>query len=263
MKRTLFLIIIFFINTGVTNAQNVAKKRSDWDKKIVTHNPVWDLGRDRNISSAAQRYDVLNYDLNFTIFPQEKYVKGNASITLIALAEIDTFLCFDFAGLELDSVLLNKVKVESYIEYETLFIHIPTAISTNDTTVAQIFYHGTPEKGLYSRENKNGERVLYSFNEPFDAHYWFPCKDDPSDKALLDMKVTVPKTYFVLSNGLLIDEGNLEQDMKYWYWQESYPIATYLISLVAGPYVIVDQEYSWQSKSMPLQYSVVDSTGNR
>ena len=43
-----------------------------------------------------------------------------------------------------------------------------------------------------------------------------------------DLIITIDENQIVVSNGLLIDEINLENNLKQYHWKESYPIATYL-----------------------------------
>ncbi len=119
-----------------------------------------------------------------------------------------------------------------------------------------VYYHGRPAKGIYFRTNSYGDTVIYSHNEPYDARYWIPCKDDPSDKALLDFTIKIPEKYIPLSNGVVMEDVVSADGFRTIHWRESLPIATYLISVAAAPYTIVDYDYFWEQSQMPLQYYV-------
>jgi aminopeptidase N len=129
-------------------------------------------------------------------------------------------------------------------------------LSSGDSGTFIIFYQGTPRYGLFRSYNFAGDTVIYSHNEPYDARFWFPCKDDPSDKATLLMSVSMPSTYIVVSNGRL--KGNYPDGVNGMrtVWEENYPIATYLVSLAAAPYRIVEQNWYFDATVMPVRYYV-------
>jgi aminopeptidase N len=200
------------------------------------------------------KIDVLHYDVNIRIKPDEKEIIGNVTITFKVLTDLKNELVFDFIGLETDSVLMTDTNQLFEQENERLKIILTSQIATGDTGSLSIFYQGRPSRGIYFRNNFFGSLVIYSHNEPYDARYWIPCKDIPSDKALLDMFITLPDNYQVLSNGSLVNEGLINSGLKLFHWQEKSPIATYLISIAAAPYERVETTFIDNIYTMPLQY---------
>ena len=203
-------------------------------------------------------YDVLHYRINLRILPEEEIVFGETTIILKMLESAIDSIYFHFSGFTIDSILVSDSALLFTRESDLLQIKLTGTYTNGDTIPLTIYYRGTPEKGLYFDVNNYETMVIYSHNEPYDAHYWFPCKDVPSDKAQLELIVTLPEEYHVLSNGVLINEELWRSQFKTTYWQENYPIATYLISIAAAPYKIVEKNYTWQQMSMPLQYYVYD-----
>jgi len=109
---------------------------------------------------------------------------------------------------------------------------------------------------MYFRIGKFSNQVIYTHNEPYDAQYWLPCKDDPSDKALLDLWIKVPQNLQVVSNGTLIEtESTIPGKLQY-YWKESYPISTYLISIAASNYDIISIPFIWNLIELPVEYYI-------
>ncbi len=208
-------------------------------------------------------YDVLSYDITTTIFPDSQKIEARTSITFVVTIDMENNLLFDFAGLKLDSVFLDSNNMQTTLQGELLFIHLETPLMTGDTHLVRIHYQGTPEKGLYFRSNSNGDPVIYSHNEPYDAHFWFPCKDDPSDKARLVMTVDVPDQFIVLSNGELIDKTKSSPQNTKYLWQEDYPIATYLISIAAGSYMITTNSFTWDGIDLLLEYYIYPTDVSR
>jgi len=201
-------------------------------------------------------YDVINYVIEMQIYPDSQVIRGKTRIDFSATGDITDYIAFDFSGLELDSVIIAAEKVTAIRDSDVVLIPLINSISRGDTQSVELYYSGSPDKGIYFRESYTGDLVIYSHNEPFDARYWFPCKDDPSDKAFLDLKIIAPNGYTVLSNGRLIETSAEEPGWKRWHWRTVNPIVTYLISLAAAPYVIVEETFIWENINMPLQYYV-------
>ena len=125
-----------------------------------------------------------------------------------------------------------------------------------NSSFIKIYYQGYPNRGLYFRQNSAGDTVIYSHSEPYDARFWFPCKDDPADKATSELVINMPEKFITLSNGILVSENINPDNRRSTYWREDYPIATYLLSLAAAQYEIVKDTFNWQLISMPLQYYI-------
>jgi aminopeptidase N len=91
-------------------------------------------------------------------------------------------------------------------------------------------------------------------SEPQDARRWFPCYDEPWDKATSDIYVTLPETCRVGSNGILTESWNDPGSgtMTY-HWVNNYQIATYLINLIMGNYATwTDYYISPSGDSLPI-----------
>lgn len=201
-------------------------------------------------------YDVLGYSIDISLDHILEKIRASNNIKINVISDIPDILSFDFEGLQVDSVFFDTLSVQTILQDELLSIQLPAMIMAGDTHLIQIYYQGTPEKGLYFRNNSFNNPVIYSHNEPYDAHFWFPCKDDPSDKAKLLMKITAPEEIEVLSNGDLISTADDGIGNTTVIWKVNYPIATYLISMAAGFYEVVQDSFSWDQSDMPLQYYV-------
>ncbi len=208
------------------------------------------------LRQSLANYDVIHYQINLSIDPNDNEIIGFVEIVLLPVVNIETNLLFDFAGLQLDSVFIGPNKASFSRENELLTVYPSATIVAGDTQQVSFCYQGKPLKGLYFRPNAYGEMIVYSHNEPYDAHYWFPCKDQPADKATSSVTVNVPTPMIALSNGTLMGQSNAGPGSTIFAWYENYPIATYLISIAAGPYKIAADEFVWESKVIPLAYWV-------
>ena len=150
-----------------------------------------------------------------------------------------------------DSILQNNIPI-LYL-HENDMLKIPMSdITLDDENLFSltIFYQGTPDHcgagGFKFDEHQNIGHV-WTLSEAYCARSWWPCKDDPSDKAdSVNIIVSVPTepAYIVASNGLL-SSTTINNNKKTYFWKERYPITTYLVSLAIYPYTKwVDQYVS-------------------
>ena len=78
---------------------------------------------------------------------------------------------------------------------------------------------------------------------------WAPTWDYPNDLATSETITTVPKDWTVVGNGILVSE-KLVGAKKSFHWKMNQPHATYLLSLVGGPFEV--KKDIWQD--VPLWY---------
>jgi aminopeptidase N len=104
-----------------------------------------------------------------------------------------------------------------------------------------VYYHDSTANRGYYFYPRNG----YTFSEPQDARWWFPCFDEPWDKATSEMYVTVPENYYVSSNGYLESiYHNPNDQTRTFHWVNDYPIATYLMNfIIMSGYAVWEDNY--------------------
>jgi len=188
-------------------------------------------------------YDVRHYDLNLLYDFDARLLLGTATIEAVATQDLSAFN-LDFRGLD-----INQVRVDGAIAaYEhrspelTILPARPIPAGATFTTV--VLYEGIPgPAGVRSTElgwtrHENG---VFVAGEPIGASSWYPVNEHPLDKATYTIRVTAPAEYVVAANGLLaetIDRGA----MRTFVWENSYPTASYLVTVNIGEFVIEEQE---------------------
>jgi aminopeptidase N len=258
-QQVVSLVLIAFLFTPALTPIIFAQSAGQTgDLKCIS---VLDLRQGKN--STSRSYDVLHYNLDLSVKPDPFYVQGNITIQIVLLAGNLDQVEFDLQGLQVESVLYNGLPVNFTLADGALILTSLTTIMAGDTGTCTIFYQGTPQSGLYRRQNFAGDTIIYSHNEPYEARFWFPCNDDPGDKATHIVSIRMPVSYTVLSNGRKIAEYLDSPGWMRTVWEEDYPIATYLISLAAAPYHIVEQNWSFETVRMPLDYYVYPADASR
>src|ERR1035438_729831 len=202
--------------------------------------------------------DIMHYDLSFDLYPDSSFLKGDAVITCLRLDKVLSEIDLNFYdNLKITGLTVNGLKTE-YSNTDNLLRIKYEGIA--DTLKVEVIYEGTPKHvGLsgfvFGEINKTN--VVYNLSEPDFASSWFPCKDVPTDKALLDIRITNDTSMISVSNGVLKDI-KIEDGRKTYHWKTLYPIATYLVCLYSADYVTFSDQYISQDRqdTLPIQYYV-------
>jgi hypothetical protein len=189
-------------------------------------------------------YDALHYEINMDIdIPGDSVRTATVFIDCRSQTDTLTTVDLDFDGLDIDGVTVDDVSMSYTREGDQLLISLGSAISEGDSFQVAVHYHGHPYSSGYFGLVISPD-VTYTMCEPDGARLWFPCYDKPSDKATVELNITVPTGYIVASNGVLVETVVDEKaDTETFRWYEGYPIATYLISLAISQYATFSYWY--------------------
>ena len=204
------------------------------------------------LNQNQEKIDIKFYELNLDIDFNSSRLRGSVTVNGVIGNIYPDFIELDlYDNMTVDSILQNNIPILYLHENDMLKIPI-SDITLNDENLfsLNIFYQGTPDHcgagGFKFDEHQNIGHV-WTLSEAYCARSWWPCKDDPSDKAdSVNIIVSVPiePAYIVASNGLL-SSTTINNNKKTYFWKERYPITTYLVSLAIYPYTKwVDQYVS-------------------
>ncbi len=203
------------------------------------------------------KINILHYYLSVDLHTGKKLLKGDATICGVILDKNLNQIDLNFYdNMKISSLKLNGERADFKTDQYHLFI--PLSSVRKDTFNLNIKYSGTPKREGFSSfvfGEINGQSCVYNLNEPSYASTWFPCNDMPSDKALLDMKITNDSSEVSVSNGKLISVTTNGLRRTY-YWKTVYPLSTYLICLYSSDYVNFSNKYISRDKkdTMSIDY---------
>lgn len=110
--------------------------------------------------------------------------------------------------------------------------------NAGDEIELAVTYDGIPAAGLQIKPTPHGDRAFFSDNWPDKARQWLPVIDHIGDKATMEMDVTAPAHYQVISNGARVEETDLPNGERRTVWRESVPIAPWLYVLGAAEFAV-------------------------
>jgi len=110
------------------------------------------------------------------------------------------------------------------------------------TVEADMAYSRTAE-GLHRFvDPADGNVYLHATSFLDEAQRIFACFDQPDLKAPVAMRVTAPTGWTVAANGALAS-STVDGAVSTWEFAVTQPLATYFVSLIAGPYHVVQSEH--------------------
>jgi puromycin-sensitive aminopeptidase len=144
----------------------------------------------------------------------------------------------------------NQVEMKaSKIKYdkksETVIFSFPSPISPGKGQLYLKFSGILNDKmrGFYhSKYELNGEEkhLATSQFEPTDSRRAFPCLDEPSQKAIFDITLMVPKGHTAISNTLPIDIAEHESGYQIVKFSPTPKMSTYLLAFIVGDFEFLE-----------------------
>lgn len=221
-------------------------------------------GLERAVPAAAEAeslhsYDALHYRLDVTLSRVSNLVSGTMTLDLAVvdpgITQVDLF----DEGLSVLAARVNGVPRTFSVAAGKLLVPVceggdcPPHGAGDPLQVAVDYTASPPSRGFYYYA-----RNSYTFAEPYDGRYWWPCYDLPNDKATLDVYCTAPDTNVCVSNGVLVSVTPGPPGTNLYHWQETHPIATYLVAVTVGAF----WQWTQMAGSLPILHNVFpeDST---
>lgn len=187
--------------------------------------------------------DVRHYAIEVFLSPADSMVIGRTTIEGRLLHPADS-IAFDYCGPNVDEVRLEDGdRVDAAWNGSVITVPFGRRRPAGEAFSVTIRHHGKSARGLrFPSAQRPESPAIFTFSEPEDARWWFPCRDVPQDKAAFDLTVDVPAGWQVGSSGRLVEQRDRPGGRTRFHWRETTPTATYLISLAAAPYVILRDE---------------------
>lgn len=215
-------------------------------------------------------YDVLTYDLQFDLVNVLKTtrsergrrkVEPNINLTFKLLKPAD-HIALDASDLEIDAVTMDDATVGfDTLTQNTLTIRFASTLDTgvvHKLTILYAILHDNRGFNALAPEDDTAKKLLepqvFTFSQPEDARWWFPCHDTPSDKAIFSVMVRTPTEFRSTSNGVRVSDLVDSDSTHVERWRQSEPMPTYLVVMNASRYRVYDQVYKRSATdSVPIK----------
>lgn len=248
MKKILFFLLV----PSITFAQNFTRKDS-------LHG---------GLRLERTCFDVLRYDLNITINPDEKSIVGYNEITFKVVNPTARIQIDLFDNMLIDSIIHNSKKVEYQREFNAVFLQFSSTLNQNSIEKIRFYYSGKPrvakrapwDGGFVFKKDRQGKPFIGVAVQGTGASLWYPVKDTQTDEPDngATIKVAVPNGLMNVSNGRLTGSEDMKNGYTRWDWEVKNPINTYNITVNIADYVHIHENH----KGLDLDYYVLRENGD-
>ncbi len=217
-----------------------------------------------------EQYDVLHYDLDLSIDPTRERLEGKVHVEAVVTSGPLQVMALDL----LDPMVCRRAwLVDRALPAKTthadglLLVDLGGSVTMGDTIHVSVEFSGSPQPhglfGFQFFETIEGTPAAASLSEPWSARSWWPCKDDPRDKATFTATLRVPQGMTGVSNGRLVSGpapgAKARVPLSVFVWDEPLPISTYHFSVAVARYERLDDVYVSGTDTLSLQHYVYPS----
>ncbi len=218
------------------------------------------------IDAPPRGYDVSRYDLDLRIDPGSETIDGRVLVALDLLADHPDSLWLDLVDeLTVDTLAWDGAPLP-FVHGDERLAFVPPDTAPGRHTVL-VAYHGHPPRhgpfqaGMLFRDqggspDRPGPPVVFTISEPVSAHAWWPCRDEPADKALVSVTLTVPDTLQTVSGGRLTASAPAGPGWRRDRWEMSDPVSTYLVAVHVSRYAEWEEPCPLATGELPLTFHV-------
>ncbi|MEO6914100.1 MAG: M1 family aminopeptidase [Candidatus Baltobacteraceae bacterium] len=201
--------------------------------------------------------EVEHIDLHLTPDLEQHRLDGICTTTVRALDEDVHDLVLNAVDLQVSAVTCEQRPLKFARRDDRLTVTFDPPIAAGSSARFAVTYRTvSPRAGLFFIEPEGAypAKVRHAWTQSQDqnARYWFPCLDYPHEKQTTSATIVVPTGSFGLSNGKLVSRTDDEKTATFRY-EQSIPHSTYLMTLVVGPFVEVEQ----RAVGIPVSYYVL------
>ena len=198
--------------------------------------------------------DIKHVKLELVLDVDNKGLSGIADITFAPINDGLSSVEFDAAEQQINAVKASDGTSLGYSYADNkLRVELGRQLKIPEEMTIQIDYQCIPRRGLYFNSPDaaypHRPRQVWTQGEDEDSRYWFPCHDFPNERFTSEIIVTVPREWTTVSNGKLVSVSG-DGDVRTHHWSQDKPHPAYLLSLVAGEYIEIQEEWN----GIPITY---------
>ncbi|WP_371543189.1 M1 family metallopeptidase [Streptomyces sp. NBC_00554] len=186
-------------------------------------------------------YRVTAYHLDFSYDATTQLVEASATLTLSTTQALSRF-SLDSLGLDIHAVRVAGRPATFEQVDEKLRVTPARTLPEQARVTVCVEYSADPRKTLAHTAWVPTPDGFAVCPQPDSAHTVFPCNDHPLDKAAFSFRITVPAGLRGVASGSLVRTESLDGDRTAYTYVSRSPIATELVQITVGDYVVKDRQ---------------------
>ena len=197
----------------------------------------------------TRTYDLQHQIVHVRFDWSRHAVVGSTTLRLAPLDKPLTEIALDAVGMTIVKVSApSGARLRYDYDGNTLTVRLPGTLRSGARTTFTVDYESVrPKKGAYFIDRRH---VVWTQGETDDTRYWVPTYDYPNDKTTWEFFIRTAKKEKALSNGRLVGEPRAVGDELEWHWTLEQPNSTYLMTVVTGDFVVLQDKW----RATPVGY---------
>jgi hypothetical protein len=210
-------------------------------------------------------FDVTSYLLDLHFSDANETVSGWVTVTATSLVDgLDRVPLDLLDPMGVDWVRRGTTDLAFAHGGDVLDITLDQPFDSGQSFEIRIQYGGSPSTsggfggfGWNKYFSSSGADMVWTLSEPEGARNWWPCKDRPDDKAIVEEWWSVRSDWIATGNGVLLGVDPMFGDRMRYRWRSAHPLPTYLVSIAATDFSSFSHTYTpLGGGSMPVDYYV-------
>ncbi len=196
----------------------------------------------------ARAYDLQHQDTRVRFDWTRRAVVGTTNVRFAALDSGLSTLVLDAVGMKIAAVRTAAgAALEHAYDGRELRITLQPRLAAGARATVVVDYETVrPKKGVYFVDRRHS---VWTQGATEDTRYWVPTWDFPNDKTTWEFRVTTDRNERALSNGRLVSSRPVPDGIE-WHWSQTKAASTYLMSVVTGDYIVLQDVW----RDIPIGY---------
>ncbi|MGB5944017.1 MAG: M1 family metallopeptidase [Leeuwenhoekiella sp.] len=251
MKRIYIVSFLLLAVHCISSAQSKIFTRQDSLRGSITPEREW--------------WDLVHYDLNVSVEPDNRFISGTNTITYEVLSSKKTIQIDLQDPMILVEATQDGRKLDWKKDNQAYFISLQAQQKKGSRNKLKLTFKGNPkvakrapwDGGWTWTQDSNGKTFAANANQGIGASVWWPNKDIPYDEVdSLDLHTTVPKGLTAVGNGWLV-ETTISDSTATFHWKVQNPINNYGVNINIADYAHFSDYYIGEKDTLSLNYYVL------
>jgi len=190
--------------------------------------------------------DVEHYALKLSLDPRARAIAGECRIRFHPRNELVEVLELDLDALDVAFVSDGEgrsLAFERRPGVVAIDFGAPLEAGTSHEVVVR--YGGVPRRGLWFAGARDGAPThVFTQGQCDDSRGWFPCLDEPAQRATSELEVTLPRGWISVAAGEKVESLERADGSTVDLWRMNVPHPAYLTTLVAGELVVARSRWN-------------------
>jgi aminopeptidase N len=204
---------------------------------------IKDILTEQDAQVRKEHIKSANYDLEFRFQKNAEGFKGTTKIE-VELNSSKIPLRIDSTVTEIKEIPINGQQIHDFTSHVGFLEISQEHLQTKNEIIVKYYrkYSRKDSSLYYFVDPVDEKEYLFINSEPYGAHTFFPCFDQPDLKARFDVTQVIPKEWIAISNNP-VETTEEVTDYKIIRFKRTPPLSTYLLFIGAGDYK------AWHSKA--------------